>query len=176
MAIIGMDIHRAFAELVALEGKSRRRLGRIDMRRDRLAAFAAGLAKDDIVVVEATGNAAAVAEVLAPHVGRVVIANPKQVRAIGPRKSTSVLSPAGTEMAQRCARALQKRSDNNGCATRLSPQTLLFATQSLARLNKIAEDSQENRLSITSVCQGDAGAVGLSRMPIACNRRVTMVP
>jgi transposase len=82
MAIIGMDIHRAFAEVVALEGKSRRRLGRIDMRRDRLAAFAAGLTKDDIVVVEATGNAAAVAEVLAPHVGRVVIANPKQVRAI----------------------------------------------------------------------------------------------
>ena len=37
MAIIGMDIHRAFAEVVALEGKSRRRLGRIDMRRDRLA-------------------------------------------------------------------------------------------------------------------------------------------
>src|SRR6266487_3551129 len=82
MAIIGMDIHRAFAEVVALEGKSRRRLGRIVMRCDRLAAFAAGLTKDDIVVVEATGNATAVAEVLAPHVGRVVIANPKQVRVI----------------------------------------------------------------------------------------------
>src|ERR1700745_2521181 len=81
-----------------------------------------------------------------------------------PRKSTSVLSPAGTEMAQRCARALQKRSDNNGCATRLSPQTLLFATQSLARLNKIAEDSQENRLSITSVCQGERNDVGRSRI------------
>ena len=86
MAIIGMDIHRAFAEVVALAGKSPRRLGRIDMRRDRLAAFAAGLTKDDIVVVEATGNAAAVAEVLAPHVGRVVIANPKQVRAIAHAK------------------------------------------------------------------------------------------
>jgi len=86
MTIIGMDIHRAFAEVVALEGKSRRRLGRIDMRRDRLAAFAAGLKKDDIVVVEATGNAAAVAEVLTPHVGRVVIANPKQVRAIAHAK------------------------------------------------------------------------------------------
>ena len=67
MAIIGMDIHRAFAEVVALEGKSRRRLGRIVMRSDRLAAFAAGLTKDDIVVVEATGNATAVAEVLAPY-------------------------------------------------------------------------------------------------------------
>ena len=49
MAIIGMDIHRAFAEVVALEGKTRRRLGRIDMRLDRLAAFAAGLKRDDIL-------------------------------------------------------------------------------------------------------------------------------
>jgi transposase len=60
MAIIGMDIHRTFAEVVALASKLPRRLGRIDMRRDRLAAFAAGLTKDDIVVVEATGNAAAI--------------------------------------------------------------------------------------------------------------------
>src|SRR5262249_12632227 len=86
MAIIGMDIHRAFAEVVALEGKSRRRLGRIAMRCDRLAAFAARATKEDIVVVEATGNATAVAEVLAPHVGRVVIANPKQVRVIAHAK------------------------------------------------------------------------------------------
>jgi transposase len=86
MAIIGMDIHRAFAEAVAVEGKTRRRLGRVDMRRDRLEAFAAGLKKDDTIVVEATGNAAAVAEVLAPHVGRIVIANPKQVRIIAHAK------------------------------------------------------------------------------------------
>ena len=42
------------------------------MRRDRLEAFArAAPTHDDRVVVEATGNAAAVAEGLAPHVGRV---------------------------------------------------------------------------------------------------------
>jgi transposase len=86
MAIIGMDIHRAFAEAVAVEGKTRRRLGRVELRRDRLEAFATGLKKDDIIVVEATGNAAAVAEVLAPHVGRVVIANPKQVHIIARAK------------------------------------------------------------------------------------------
>ena len=61
-------------------------LGRIDMRRDRLAAFAATLSSNDIVVVEATGNAAAVAEVIGPHVKRVVIANPKQVRIIAHAK------------------------------------------------------------------------------------------
>ena len=83
MRVIGMDIHRVFAEVVAwLDGKTIR-LGRVDMRRDRLEEFArSALTHDDHVVVEATGNAAAVAEVLAPHVGRVVIANPKQVRLI----------------------------------------------------------------------------------------------
>ena len=87
MRVIGMDIHRVFAEAVALLDGKATRLGRVDMRRDRLEEFArAALTHDDHVVVEATGNAAAVAEVLAPHVGRVVIANPKQVRLIAHAK------------------------------------------------------------------------------------------
>ena len=82
-----MDIHRVFAEAVALLDGKTTRPGRADMRRDRLEAFARStLTHDDHVVVEATGNAAAVAEVLAPHVGRVVIANPKQVRLIAHAK------------------------------------------------------------------------------------------
>ena len=82
-----MDIHRVFAEAAALLDGTLTRLGRVDMRRDRLEAFArTALTHDDHVVVEATGNAAAVAEVLAPHVGRVVIANPKQVRLIAHAK------------------------------------------------------------------------------------------
>ena len=51
-------------------------------RRQLLAAFARTLTHDDHIVVEATGNASAVAEVIRPHVGRVVIANPRQVRLI----------------------------------------------------------------------------------------------
>src|ERR671918_483842 len=39
-------------------------------------------AKDDEVVLEATGNAMAVVRVLSPHVARVIIANPLQVKAI----------------------------------------------------------------------------------------------
>ena len=87
MRVIGMDIHRVFAEVVALVDGKATRLGRVDMRRDRLEAFARStLTHDDHVVVEATGNAAAVVEVLGPHVGRVVIANPKQVRLIADAK------------------------------------------------------------------------------------------
>jgi transposase len=86
MRVIGLDIHRVFAEAVALKGGSLIRFSRIEMRRDRLTAFARSLTHDDHVVVEATGNAAAVAEVLRPHVGRVVIANPQQVRLIAHAK------------------------------------------------------------------------------------------
>ena len=76
-----MDIHRVFAKAVALLDGKTTRPGRVDMRRDRLEAFArSALTHDDRVLVEATGNAAAVAGVLAPHVGRVVIANPKRAR------------------------------------------------------------------------------------------------
>ena len=87
MRIIGMDIHRVAAEVVALCDGELVRLGRVPMLRERLEAFAREeLTHDDHVVVEATGNAAAVVEVLAPFVDRVVIANPKQVRLIAHAK------------------------------------------------------------------------------------------
>ena len=83
MRVVGLDIHRVFAEAVMLDEGKVVRLGRVGMTREHLDAFArAVLTHDDHVVVEATGNATAAAEVLAPHVGRVVIANPRQVRLI----------------------------------------------------------------------------------------------
>ena len=47
------------------------------------------------MVVEATGNAAAVAAVIGPHVKRVVIANPKQVRVIAHAKIKTDTIDAG---------------------------------------------------------------------------------
>jgi transposase len=92
MRVVGLDLHRVFAEAVMLEDGVVRRLGRIGMTRDHLAAFARTLTRDDHVVVEATGNASAVAELIRPHVGRVVIANPRQVRLIAEaRVKTDVL-------------------------------------------------------------------------------------
>src|SRR5499433_1525030 len=86
MRIIGLDIHRAFAEAVAwIDGKLSR-LGRVIMRREQLEEFAKQLSNSDIVIIEATGNAASVAAVIGPHVSRVVIANPKQVRLIAHAK------------------------------------------------------------------------------------------
>jgi transposase len=84
-----------FAEAVAWEDGKLRRLGRVDMRRNLLAAFATTLSREDIVVVDATGNAAAVAGVLGPHVKRVVIANPMQVRMIAHAKIETDTIDAG---------------------------------------------------------------------------------
>ncbi|MGK2921815.1 MAG: IS110 family transposase [Methyloceanibacter sp.] len=95
MRIIGLDIHRVFAEAVALEGASLKRLGRIGMTRDHLAAFAAILEKTDHVVIEATGNATAVVEILAPHVARVAVANPLQVHLIAKAKTKTDKIDAG---------------------------------------------------------------------------------
>ena len=86
MRVVGLDIHRVFAEAVMLDGGRLVRLGRIGMTRDHLGAFARTLTLDDHVVVEAPGNAAAVVEAIAPHVGRVVVANPRQVRLIAHAK------------------------------------------------------------------------------------------
>jgi transposase len=55
MRVIGLDIHRVFAEAVLLKNGAARRLGRVGMTRDHLTAFAKTLTHDDHVVVEATG-------------------------------------------------------------------------------------------------------------------------
>ena len=49
---------------------------------DRLFAFAETLTLDDEVVIEVTGNSAAVERIMRPHVKRVAVANPRLVRAI----------------------------------------------------------------------------------------------
>ena len=74
MRVIGMDIHRTFAEAVMIDGDKLIRLGRVTMSRDHLSAIAGRLTQEDHIVIEATGNAQAVAEAIAPFVGRVVIA------------------------------------------------------------------------------------------------------
>ena len=81
--VIGMDIHRTFAEVVFWEAGRLRPAGRVDMTRAGLEGFGRTLSKEDEVVVEATGNAMAVVRALEPHVARVIVANSVQVKAIG---------------------------------------------------------------------------------------------
>jgi transposase len=80
--VIGMDIHRTFAEVVIWEDGRLRPAGRVDMTRSGLEGFGRNPAKEDEVVVEATGNAMAAVRMLTPYVARVIVANPLQVKAI----------------------------------------------------------------------------------------------
>lgn len=82
MRVIGLDVSRSVAEVAYLEDGLLRPGGRVGLRCDELERFAARLRPDDHVVLEAAGNTAAIADVLRPHVGRVIVANPLQVRLI----------------------------------------------------------------------------------------------
>jgi len=83
---IGMDVHREFAQLAVLEGGLVRDEGRIGVTPEALRAWAGGLRADDQVALEATGNSDAIATLLTPLVGRVVVSNPSKTRAIAEAK------------------------------------------------------------------------------------------
>jgi transposase len=82
MAIIGMDIHRSFAQAAFLQDGRVKREQRVELIRDQLIKFAKSLSNEDEVVFEATGNSAAVERISRPFVKRVVVANPRMVRAV----------------------------------------------------------------------------------------------
>jgi transposase len=83
---IGLDVHRDFCEVAIREGGRTRSAGRVASSPERLELFAASLAPSDRVVLEATGNAWAIAQVLQRHVAEVVLAHPKNLRAIAESK------------------------------------------------------------------------------------------
>jgi hypothetical protein len=80
--VIGMDLHRTFAEVVFWEDGKLCPTGRVSMTRAGLEGFGRSLSRKDEIVIEATGNAMAVVRVLSSYVARVIIANPLQVKAI----------------------------------------------------------------------------------------------
>lgn len=77
-----MDIHRSFAQVAILEGGQIREECRVDLFYERFMDFARKLRASDEVVIEATGNSAAVERLLRPFVKRVAVANPRLVKAI----------------------------------------------------------------------------------------------
>src|SRR5260370_14104 len=95
--VIGMDIHRTFAEVVFWEDGKLRPAGRVSMTRSGLEGFGRSLGKEDEVVIEATGNAMAVVRVLSPYVPRVIVANSLHAKARGVRGRA--VAEAGTVVA-----------------------------------------------------------------------------
>lgn len=81
MRKVGMDVHRDFCEIAIAEEGRVRRAGRVATEPGALRLFAESLGCGDEVVLEATGNAVAIARIIEPHVARVVLANPQVVKA-----------------------------------------------------------------------------------------------
>jgi hypothetical protein len=73
MRVIGLDLHRAFAEVAILEKGVIRHAGKVALEHTAVMAFAKALKRSDEVVVEATGNTAIVVRLLKPYVRRVTI-------------------------------------------------------------------------------------------------------
>jgi transposase len=79
----GLDVHKAFVQVCELgpDGKRRREF-RIGAGVEEIEAFAATLGTADQVVLEATFHTWVIVRILRPHVSRVVVANPLQVKVI----------------------------------------------------------------------------------------------
>jgi hypothetical protein len=89
---IGVDVHRDFCEVAIVEDGRLRFAGQVASAPSELEVFAGSLAPDDVVAMEATANALAIARIVEPHVARVVLADPKSVKRItacGPRPTRS---------------------------------------------------------------------------------------
>src|SRR6266536_5057370 len=82
MRFIGLDVHRDFCEVAIAEAGEVRLAGRVQTEPAALELFAQSLGGDDQVALEVTGNALEIARIIEPHVGRVVLANPKAVKGI----------------------------------------------------------------------------------------------
>src|SRR4029450_58662 len=82
MRFIDLDVHGDFCEVAIAEGGEVRLPGRVPTEPEALEVFAQSLGADDEVALEATGNALGIARIIEPHVARVVLANPKSVKAI----------------------------------------------------------------------------------------------
>jgi len=81
-----LDVHRQFSQVAVLEDGRLTHLGQIPTTPEALRAFAHTLRCDDHLVLEATSNTYAVVQVLRQHVGRIVVSNPVQTRAIADAK------------------------------------------------------------------------------------------
>lgn len=87
MRHIGLDLGRKRGEAAMVDETGRTvGLGRLEVSQAALTAFARTLRPDDRVALEASTNSFAIAELLAPSVGQVIVSNPLRTKAIASAK------------------------------------------------------------------------------------------
>jgi len=84
---VGLDVHKHFAEVAIVQpGQGIVSRQRLPVTPASLRTFATSLGPNDQVVLEASFNTWAVAELLGKHAGRVVVSNPMKTRGIASAK------------------------------------------------------------------------------------------
>jgi transposase len=92
MRFIGIDVHRDFCEVCMLDGESgEEQRRRVATRQVELEAFARELDRGDVVALETSSPATAVARVLEPRAGRVMVIDPRRLVRAGARAKTDRL-------------------------------------------------------------------------------------
>ncbi len=179
MRFIGLDVHRDFCEVAISEGGKARRAGRVAARPAELELFARSLAADDRVVLEATGNALAIAKIVAPQVGEVVLAHARKVRAIAEAKVKSDGVDACT-LAELLAADLVPRVWIGDERTRLlrrlvsrRRQLVKQSTRAKNEIQSVLMRTLQERPPVSDVF-GKGGRVWLSELELAIDERETV--
>jgi transposase len=179
MRSIALDVHRGFCEVAIKEKAELRSGGRIKTSVAELELFAQSLGADDQVALEASGPALAIKRILEPHVGRVVVANTRKVRAIAEAKVKtdkvdaatlcellhagflpSVFSP--DEWTRSLRRRLQRRS-----------KLVRSRTRAKNELHAVLARNLKGRPPVSDVF-GKAGREWLSALELAPDERETV--
>ena len=113
---IGVDVHRDFCEVAVVEDGRLRFAGQVASIPSELGVFASSLARDDVVAMEATANALAIARIVEPRVARVVLADPKSVR------ESPGCGPRPTRSTRRCWLVCWRHGSWRRCGRRMSPR------------------------------------------------------
>jgi len=81
MRYIALDVHQRYCEGAELLANGKIRRFRIPTTRECLEQFASQLGPDVRLVMEATGNALWIYDLISPHVEKILVANPLRTRA-----------------------------------------------------------------------------------------------
>ena len=82
MRFIGLDVHRDHCEVAIAEDGRVRSAGKFKTNPESVGLFAESLGPEDQVALEATFGATRIAQLIEPHVARVVVANTRLLAAV----------------------------------------------------------------------------------------------
>jgi transposase len=179
MRSIALDVHRDFCEVAIKDGAELRSAGRIKTSAEELELFARSLGADDQVALEATGPALQIKRLLEPHVGRVVIANPRKLRAIAEAKVKTDKVDARTLCELLAAGFLPQvfgpDEETRALRRRLSRRAALVRQRTRAKneLHAVLARNLKGRPSMTDVL-GVRGREWLSALELPADERETV--